>query len=511
MNRFKNIFRCLAATFIVVFSATSCLEKYPADAYREKEAMKTFQDAKQTLLGVYSAFMSSSLYSGTLTLGPDIQSDLVYAVDGYSNNYGTIWQWDILSTDRDVEGVYAALYKVIGRCNFYLDQVDALKATLTDDDEIEALDGYTGEIYCARALAYSELIKCFCKDYKGDEEAKNELGVVLRDSYFKEEVARRSSLYDSYQFVLKDLTAAEGLLDRENDLYNNVWFSQAAAYAIHARVALYMRNWDDAITYSSKLIDHPDRIFRLADANTLYTQDSEGNTWSYYQYLWDYDSSFEVIWKVGFTTTSYGGMLGAPFLNFTTDYTYYYPDYVPATWALNLYGASDLRLDSFFATLPTGYMHGLTWPLLVKYYGNRNFMASQLYHLNMPKPLRLSEQYLIRAEAYCRQDTPNYSLASKDLSQMRSYRMDGGNISLTASNWQQQISDERVRELFMEGFRLHDLKRWEKGFERTPQSNSLTEGSSLKVEADNPLFVWPIPRNEIEAPGSEVEKNESNR
>jgi hypothetical protein len=68
----------------------------------------------------------------------------------------------------------------------------------------------------------------------------------------------------------------------------------------------------------------------------------------------------------------------------------------------------------------------------------------------------------------------------------------------------------------MEGFRLHDFKRWGElyrdgeGFTRTPQSNSLVEGSSLSVKADDPLFVWPIPIHEIEAPGSLVQPNESN-
>lgn len=35
------------------------------------------------------------------------------------------------------------------------------------------------------------------------------------------------------------------------------------------------------------------------------------------------------------------------------------------------------------------------------------------------------------------------------------------------------IEAERVKELYMEGFRLHDLKRWHKGFERKPQDQSL--------------------------------------
>ena len=63
----------------------------------------------------------------------------------------------------------------------------------------------------------------------------------------------------------------------------------------------------------------------------------------------------------------------------------------------------------------------------------------------------------------------------------------------------------------MEGFRLHDLKRWGMGFERTPQAMTQSEGSSLKVSADNPLFVWPIPNHEVSAPGSQIQPNESNR
>jgi hypothetical protein len=137
-------------------------------------------------------------------------------------------------------------------------------------------------------------------------------------------------------------------------------------------------------------------------------------------------------------------------------------------------------------------------------------MQNMIYHVNMPKPLRLAEQYLIRAEAYCRKG--NYGAASADLSTLRESRHTaGGSISVKADNWLQTISDERVRELYMEGFRLNDLKRWKMGFERTPQAQSQSEGSSIKIAADDPLYVWPIPNHEIESPGSSIQPNESNR
>lgn len=501
----KNIYMKIlkwATVAAAVFCMNSCLEKLPGDFILEEEAMSTLADAEQTLTGIYSAYMSGALYSGYLTLCPDIQADLVYAVQGNTNQYGTLWRWDIRSTNSEIEAVYASLYRIIGRCNFYLDQVNKLRESLTDDEDIQYLDYYTGEVYCARALAYSELLKCFCKAYD-PATADSELGVVLADTYFGEKPAKRASLKESYEFVIRDLEKAEEMLDEENDYYDAPYFTNASAHAVHARLALYMQDWDAAISHSSTLIDSD--AFALATARSYVNANQ-----TYLQYLWTNDTSFENIWRIGYTVTSYGGAQGSVFLNFTNDYTYYYPDYVPAQWVLSLYGAGDMRYDAYFANAQTGYSHQLTWPLLIKYYGNEALMQNLIYHVNMPKPLRLAEQYLIRAEAYC--EKGNFAQASSDLTALRMSRYSsGGNISVNGSNWRETISDERVRELYMEGFRLHDLKRWGKGFERTPQSQTQSEGSSMKIEAGNPLFVWPIPNHEIVSPGSQIQPNESNR
>ena len=500
-----NIIIKAAAVIVAAFALSSCLEKFPKDYILDTEAMTSLNGAEQIVTGVYTAYMSSGLYSGYLTLLPDIQSDLVMAVEGNSNTYGEIYQWTFRPTNREIESIYAGLYTVIGRCNFYLDQVDALRETLTNDIDIQTLDQYTGEVYCARGLAYAELIKCFCEAYKGDEEAKNQLGVVLRTSYFKEEPVKRANLKDSYARVIYDLEKAIELLDEDNSYYDSAYFTQAAAQAIRARVALYMGDWQTAVDYSTKLINNTER-FELSLASYTVTSDGMNEV----DYLWHYDSGYEVIWRIGYTSTSYGGALGQNFLSFNNDYTYYYPDYVPAQAALKLYNSADARYNAYFAELQTGYSHQLSWPLLIKYYGNRELMSLYIYHVNMPKPIRLAEQYLIRAEAYC--NLGKYSAASTDLSALRKARMKSGSstVSVSETNWLQTISDERVRELFMEGFRLNDLKRWGMGFERTTQASVQAEGSRLKVDASNPRFVWPIPKHEIEAPGSEVQGNPSN-
>lgn len=495
---------------LTALCAVSCLDKVPQSAIPQQQAMQTFDDAEQTVTGIYSLLKSSALYSGYLTILPDLQTDLVYAVDGYSNTYGNFWLWTIRSTTSEIESVYASLYQIIASCNFYLDYVPRVVAATTDENKLNDLNTYTGEVYAIRALAYSELLKCYCKAYK-PETAERELGVVLRTTTLDKQPLPRASLYDSYKQVIKDLERAEELLDEDNDAYSSAFVTRAMALALHARVALYMEDWQSAVKYSTELIES--RNFALSSAVSYYT-----NNMTYFDYMWNYDVATEIIWRIGFTTTSYGGALGQSFLGFNVDYTYYYPDYVPAQWVLDLYSNSDMRYSSYFYTLPTGYNHGLQWPLLVKYFGNQDFINNALiYHTVMPKPFRLAEQYLIRAEALCRQQTPNFSAASKDINTLRAARIvSGGGVNLTADNYIEQIAAERVRELYMEGFRLHDFKRWGElyrggeGFTRTPQSNSLTEGSSLSVKADDPLFVWPIPIHEIEAPGSLVQPNESN-
>ena len=506
MIRKIKLYITLAA---VVFSLTACLDKYPEDAILQGDAIKTVEDVDQAVIGIYAGFKTTALYSGYLTLLPDIQTDMVYAVQGYTNVYGNIWRNEILATNPEIEDVYGALYGIIGRCNFILDNIDQVEAGTTDDAKLERLENYKGEVYFARALAYSELLKCFCKPYESDEQAANELGLVLKSSYVNPQPLKRASLKDSYQFVLNDLEkAAEYLALDEDDattLYNTGYFCIGTVNSLYARLYLYMRKWDKAVEYSSKVIDS--KKYYLADA----TKKNYSTTYNDFQYMWQYDDATEIIWKVKFEVTSYGGALGSVFLNY--DYTSYRPDYVPAQWVLDTYATADLRYNAYFATATTGYSHGLTCPLLIKYAGNQNFIAKQILFVSMPKPFRLAEQYLIRAEAYCQMGAANYGKAGKDISTLRiaRYSSYGGATNITKDNWLKTISEERVKELYMEGFRLNDLKRWNEGFERKEQNLTVSPGNKLKVDKDDPYFVWPIPQHELEAPVADIEPNDSNK
>ena len=157
-----NIKVCIVMV-AVAMTSTSCLDKYPGSAIPTELSMKTYDDALQINTGIYALLKSSSLYTGYLTYLPDVQTDLVYAVDGYSNQLGSFWLWQIRPTTSESEAVYSALYNVISNCNFFLENVDAVKAVTVDDAKLSELEFLTGEIYAVRALAYSELIKLYCE------------------------------------------------------------------------------------------------------------------------------------------------------------------------------------------------------------------------------------------------------------------------------------------------------------------------------------------------------------
>ena len=514
MKNIYNILTRCAAVIAATLSMASCLEKIPGDAIPEGMGMKTFSDAEQHLTGIYSAYMSSALYSGYLTLLPDIQADLVMAVQGNSNTYGPVWQWDIRPTNSEITAVYGSLYNVIARCNFYLDKVEGVRESLTDDEYITYLDYYTGEVYCARANAYAELIKCFCEAYDPDA-AESQMGVAIDSTYFGAKPTKRSTLKESYEFVIRDLKKAEELLDEENDWYTSPYATEASAHVLRARVALYMQDWPTAIEYSTKVIENEAFALSTSDVYQTGSDVIQGGTryYTYFDYMWTHDLATEIIWQVGFTTTSYGGALGQVFLNFNNDYVNVYPDYMPSEWVIGLYGSSDVRRTAYFRTLQTGYAGNPSLTLLVKYYGNeQDFIPYNIFHVCQPKPMRLAEQYLIRAEAYCRSNAKDYGKATADLKTLAQAR--GASVgSINGNNWLQVISDERVKELYMEGFRLNDLKRWvnlpewnkssDLAFKRTTQSSAQTGASStIQIKKNDHRLVWPIPQHEIEAPGS---------
>ncbi|MGL5318903.1 MAG: RagB/SusD family nutrient uptake outer membrane protein, partial [Bacteroidales bacterium] len=381
MNKIK-LFSLIALT-VITTACSDFLTRYPDTAIPEEEAMQTLKDCDDVVLGIYSGFKNGGLYSGALTIAPDLQSDYVYAVKGFTNTYGDFYRWDIRPNDSYVESVYGGLYRIASRCNFFMDYKENVEKTLKTKADWDAYNRRLGDVYFARALVYADLVRTYCEAYD-PAKADTQLGISLVDTYRgADKAVPRASLKDSYGFILNDLDAAEKLITRDGA--DAEFFTRAAVFTLKARVYLYMQEWEKSKEYAEKVMDLG--YLKLADATRVSHIDQETNERiTEYDVMWRYDAGNEIIWKIAMSNTDMGGSLGRIFLGFNS--SKYYPDYVPGTEVLDKYENNDNRYSSFFRRVNTGY--GFETTILRKYPGNADIDAGAgRYFVNMPKVFRL--------------------------------------------------------------------------------------------------------------------------
>lgn len=506
----------------LVFATTSCnMDLTPDSAVPEHQALRTMDDCDAWVVGVYSAFKNSALYSGYMTLLPDIQADMAYAALNTNNGFYTnYYQWNIKPTSSEIAEVYSGLYTIVARCNFFFDYKEQVEANLKTTTDKENFKKRLGEVHFARALAYAELIRLFCEPMTSENADKENMGICLPYTYQDDvPMVKRSTLRESYNQIINDLKEAEDNLPDSRTVADSHYFSKGAVYALRARVYLYMGmgdlKRDNNNEYLKKSVEAASKViklgvYELSDAiNNAFTLG--GKYYTDYQVMWMRDASDEIIWKVGMSSNSFGGALGKELLAYNN--VTYSPRYHFPTAILDLYEENDKRSEVFCTVITDE--RGDEVNMIYKYPGNTDLDAGDTpRYVNMPKPLRLSEVYLIRAEAYYwLNDDEN---AQKDLSSLMRKRISGfGSVGVVGDDLLKEIKNERARELYMEGFRLSDLKRWHDPIKRQKQLYSLQGplNNELEVKYMDEKYrftTWPIPKHEIEATNGLVVGNASN-
>ena len=124
-------------------------------------------------------------------------------------------------------------------------------------------------------------------------------------------------------------------------------------------------------------------------------------------------------------------------------------------------------------------------------------------YINDYKAMRLSEMYLIRAEAHARKASPDFAAAAADIAAIRTARFGSAQTVPTYTSLNEAITNikaERRIELCFEGFRYLDIKRFRNilnvGIERI-SIDCETVPCSLPVSSEK--FTFPIPQAEINA------------
>jgi hypothetical protein len=286
---------------------------------------------------------------------------------------------------------------------------------------------------------------------------------------------KRNSVEEVYQYILADINQANTLWGDDVEEANEAYFTSSFAKGLGARVALDMKDYESVVSFTSDIINTG--IYSLSSGISFIN-------------MWLNDESEEVIWRVRYMATDDVVAPGYNFYNRNNNEDLPKPDYLPAEWLTNLYNSNDIRDSIYFQITKTDF--GWSGVLINKYPTNPMFDQQGT---NMPKPMRLAEIYLMRAEAYAflNQD----ELAADDMDVLLSHRLDiHSGVSLTGDALKEFIFTERIKELVFEGFYWFDLNRMKKGFERVPQEHT-SAFNDLKINADDYRWQWPIPTLEI--------------
>ena len=158
----------------------------------------------------------------------------------------------------------------------------------------------------------------------------------------------------------------------------------------------------------------------------------------------------------------------------------------------------DVRFDTFFEVNEGVKVEGSTYSLyqFVKFPGNSSLRTGSANNLvNMCKPFRLSEMYLIAAEADARLNGGSTTATGTGYINALRNRAHATTQTQYSLN---QILDERARELYYEGFRRTDLIRYGL-FNSNEYLWDWKGGSEKGVGFSKDRCLYPLPADDVNA------------
>lgn len=491
---------------IGLLSLSSCdMDLEAPGTINVEESVQTADDVKGFRNNIYSSIRA--LTSGAYITDTELQSDLFMGLRGNGGRGSTMSQGTFNPSTGDISSNYSGCYSVMKTINFLLEQANNLKeaGTLTED-EVAEVNRYIAETRFMRAYIYFWLFDHYCQAYTPDKANTPGLGLQLVTIYNPNmtpaEYPGRSTMAEAIKLINEDLTAAfDGLAEWETGdasdcMPNSPYVSSYAVAAMQARVALVTQDYQTAIDKAQFVIDSPN--YALATGQN-------------YTNMWSNDEGSELIF-VPFVDASESAYVGSFFdaYNYITNFPTRV-DYVPTYSVITSYGDNDIRLDAFYAAIemtvdaqPTGGF------IFYKFPGNRALINGNTNdYKNKPKPFRLSEQYLILAEAA--QALNQEDIANSALNDLRKARISGyRDQTHTGTRLRDEIRSERAKELIGEGFRISDLRRWGLGFTRDasyedfgPEYTILSDlflsaDVAVRYQPNDYRYTWPIPNDELE-------------
>lgn len=437
-----------------ILSCNKQLDLEPTDTIIDPErTFRNVADLNGGLLGAYTELTYNTIYSVSL-----ITDECMLPDENDLGRGAATYRWQIDPGSTTITGSFGEYYVTIDRVNRVLAAINRVPAK---GDDIALKDRYHGEALALRAYCHFQLLQSYAEAYESTA-----MGVPYMDTSVIGFPAR-NTFGDVVAAIEKDLQQASTLITADAD--DNTRITLTAVAAIRARVALYAKKWDDAITYATAAID----ALPLA-------------TTAEFPGIWKDTKETEVIWKLKQVASS-DDPIGAAY--YDGDIAYY----VPSFELINTFDKdNDVRYSSYILFDDTRG-DGTSSYLVNKYYGSSGNPG-----LADIKLLRTGEMYLIRAEALAEKN--KVADGATDLNDLRTARI-SGYTPQTFSDKDALITAvyaERFKELAFEGHRLFDLRRRNLPVTRNPEDAINALGKVL-LKPGEKGYVFPIPDAEMKA------------
>ncbi|WP_228011952.1 RagB/SusD family nutrient uptake outer membrane protein [Flavobacterium hungaricum] len=493
MKYFKYIkalkFPVVLALLCSLQSCSDFLEQEPGTQTSIKEQLSDKKGVLTALNGVYYDLRAIHT-SPTFAVYSDIQGGNLkfsptYSDDPNRNGIITVpgdiepfYSFNDQALDSDLSSFYSNGYKIINEANLIIEFVDGLKdATETEKKQIKA------EALTARAYMHFLLSEFYSQNYSYTADASH-LGIVYSTKSITNglQYASRETAANTYAHIIEDLTTAVSFYS-DNALLNGPaysYFNKNNTKALLSRVYLSKNDWQKAYDTANDVISNSG-VSLVESSN--YVAQWEQPDLPISEILMEFTITKN---EEGITGSSLAALFG--YTNSTT-----FQKYVASQDLIDLYEASDIRKQLFLVQPLTTLVN--LQPAQLNYYFSKKFQGNPGY-----VAFRLSEQYLIRAEAALKLN--NTDQAKKDINTIRARA--NATVLNDSENLQDALFLERRKELCFEGHLFFDIVRNHKDVSRN--DGCLSENCSLTYPS--PKFVLPIPKSNLNL-NHNLKQNES--
>lgn len=460
----------LALGIAVSMGLSSCsdfLDREPSVQLPTESAISSPADLRNAINGIGYIFDRDAgrmTYSSEFNLFADTRTNQFKVIKD-NNQLGEIRLYLYNSNGNFNDYAYYNFYAALGNVNNALQSIEKGQVS---GDETEIND-YHGQLLAWRGMLHFDLARMFCHIPTTVETPANELGLVIADQVFdKDYKGTRTDLKSTYDFIIKQFTDALPLLSKTSD---NGYFNYYAALGLRARAYLYNGEYAKALADAQEIIN--------SGAYKLLTRDN-------YVGAWGKEAADETILEY-VQTEKYNQQRYAPG---------YYCD--ASGYAENAFNPDGYLFKYLTANKDKDVRAGLikdqTSEKAAGYYPNKYPGRSGNLYVNNPKLLRLSELYLIAAEAQWHIDnagsydlTKTSAAAAQYINAIDKNRIEG--YQDKASVTLEDILNEYVIEMFCEN--QITFAYW-----RNHQSITNQAKQEIKYNAYNTIMA--IPQREID-------------